>query len=531
MSEASLDRYRPLFAPEEWQTFLQALQRPEPRTLRVRTARIGVEALKDRLEAQGFLLDPVAGLPSLLRITREPFPVSETLEHWLGLFYIQQAATALAAPLLDPQPGEGILDLCAAPGGKTTHLAELMQDQGCLVAVDSAERRVQALAGNVARLGHPSVITVVADALTLPESALFHRVLVDVPCSGEGRWRREEEPKEASRGDLRRLPSLQEALLRKAIRLTAPGGRILYVTCTLAPEENEGVVDRVLRFPEEGPGGSPPVRLLPLDPPVPHAPGVTHFEEAIYSPLVAGCCRIYPHHLDSGGLFMALLEREPDPSRPLPEGAEALPGWTAPRGGLPGSRPTPSEASLDPVEGEKLLEGLGVDPSVLQGMHWLQRGDALRIHAFSAWPLETWQEARRPPRILSAGLRALVSDRRYGLRPASDLLRWLEGRGVRLPGIELSAEEWIRLLDGSEVNLPEAGYPGTPKDGSLLLTLDGHGLARGRVRAGRLIHELPPPRARWLRNTLARRPTGKDATGRSQGTGREESGSQMFPNL
>lgn len=501
MSATPFSRYRGLFSDPDWAAFHRALDRPEPRTLRVRGGRISAGVLSDRLTEAGFRLSPVAELPGVLRVEAEPFPLSETLEHWLGLFYIQQAVTTLAAPALDPRPGEGILDLCAAPGGKTAHLAELMEDRGCVVAAELSEPRARALVGNLSRLAHPVGIPILSDALALPESASFHRVLADVPCSGEGRSRRDG-PVVASEGDLRRLPVLQEALLRKALRLAAPGGHVLYVTCTLAPEENEAVVDRVVREPREGPGGSPPVRIVPLTLPVPSAPGLVSFEGARFLPDMEGTLRIHPHHLDSGGLYLALLQRSDGGGATPPP---VLPGWV----------PLAREPGLEALVAEALegLGSMGEEPAgesrVAGGrrlatgdLGWLGRGEAARFHRIGHAPLAAWEAAGDRPRILAVGLRGFERDRKGRLLPSGDLLRWMEGelsaKGVGWP---LDRMTWLRLLDGATVEAPS----GAAKQG--VLAYRGHALAPARVRGGRVFHDLPPGRARWLRQVLARSPS------------------------
>jgi len=529
MASSPFERYRPFLPGREWAAFVNALERPEPRTFRIRSGRTTPDELLSSLARQGFDVAPVEELPGVFRVDREPWPLSETLEHWLGLFYIQQAATCLAAPALAPRPGEGVLDLCAAPGGKSSHLAELMEDRGCLVAVDLAERRVQAMAGNFSRLAHPAVITVIGDALRLPETAPFHRVLADVPCSGEGRSRRDG-PQVASSGDLRRLPRLQEALLRKALRLVPPGGQVLYVTCTLAPEENEAVVDQVLRTPDDGPGGSPPARLIPVRPPVPHAPGLTGFEGARWLPELEGACRIHPHHLDSGGLFLALLERLHDDGGAAdapPSLALELPGWTRPgttlpaeavrearrgrgerRGGDTRDQARPPEPPEDRIARARIvLSGLlpPTGPALDQDLGWIARRDAVRVHRISAWPLDAWEQTGERVRILSAGLRGMDEDRGGELRPSGDLLRWL-GPGIAHRGMELDDEAWISLLDGAALRPDPDALPTTARsgDGPLFLLRRGHPLVPARLKGDRLLHELPPPRARWLRQVLAR---------------------------
>jgi 16S rRNA C967 or C1407 C5-methylase (RsmB/RsmF family) len=454
MASSPFARYRTFLPDAEWGAFTRALDRPEPRTFRIRAERTSPHALLGSLRAQGFDLAPLAELPGVVRVDREPFPLSETLEHWLGLLYIQQAATCLPAPVLAPRPGEGVLDLCAAPGGKTSHLADLMEDRGCLVAVDLAERRVQALAGNLSRLAHTSVISVVGDALRLPEVAPFHRVLADVPCSGEGRSRRDG-PVVASSGDLRRLPRLQEALLRKALRMVPPGGRVLYVTCTLAPEENEAVVDRVLRSPDEGPGGSPPVAAGPRSSRRPPCPGAHGLRGGALAAGTGGHLPDPSSPPGFGGLFLALLERLEEDGTPAPAPpGEGLPGWTLPSPVLPGDRgrATGKKGEEPELQGEQADAALRrLWPSCPAGdahREWLVRKNAIRLHRFGAWPLDAWEEAGASTRILSAGLRAWEVERSGNLRVSGDLLRWLGPRAAAR-GLELEGAAWLRLLDGA----------------------------------------------------------------------------------
>ncbi len=152
----SLERYRDIIP--EWGRFQETIASRDPTTFRVRTGRIALEDLVERLRAQGFVLEPVQGLPDFIRVLDGPHSVADTIENWLGMFYIQQASTGVAAPLLGPRPGERILDMCAAPGGKATHAADLMQDSGCIVAVDRNEDRIRALLGNLYRTAHPNVL-------------------------------------------------------------------------------------------------------------------------------------------------------------------------------------------------------------------------------------------------------------------------------------------------------------------------------------------------------------------------------------
>lgn len=429
----SLDRYRS-FIPD-WSAFLEASERPEPQVLRVRTGRITPDALRGRLEAQGYRLLPLEGQPAVFQVEAGPRPVSHTLEHWLGLLYVQQRSTALAAPALGPLPGERVLDLCAAPGGKTTHAADLMEDRGALVAVEINDNRIRGLLGNSYRLGHTNLLVVEADGRDLPEEALFDRVLVDAPCSGEGTLRRRSgRPPNQSRRFLGYVVKMQEALLRKAVRVTRPGGTILYVTCTFAPEENEGVVSRVL--------ADAPVELEPLALAVPHAPGLTSFDGQSFDPRLEGAVRIYPHVLDSGGLFLARL-------RKLDDANLAAPAWTPVPGVFPGDPMDAGEAERLVALGlESLVGRFGVDPSAFGGMGWMARGGRLWLHGAAEWPLAAWTPG--PWRVVSLGLRAMEFDTQGRPRPTNDVLQWLGSR-IGDGALDLSDAEVAALCAGDAV--------------------------------------------------------------------------------
>jgi NOL1/NOP2/sun family putative RNA methylase len=478
-----LSRYQGFI--REWDAFTAAAARPEPTVFRVRAGRVTEAALLDRLERQGFRLEPVAGLPAFYRVLEEPYPVSMTLEHWAGLVYVQQASTGIAPPELGVRPGERVLDLCSAPGGKTTHLAELMDDRGCLVASEIDERRIRGLLGNVYRLCHPSVVTVACDGRDFPEGAFFDRVLVDAPCSGEGTLRRRSgDVPNQSKSFLGYVTGVQRALLQKAVRLCRPGGTILYVTCTFSPDENEAVVSDVL--------ASCPVELEPLRLGVPHTAGLTSFEGTAFDPRLEGAARIYPHHLDSGGLFMAKLRR-------LGGGVAAAPdaGW----------RPVPvsfPDGALGEDDARALVAGAlvmvaeryGIPPSELERRGWIVRGGRIWTHSVDEWPLEAWAEG--PWRPISVGVRALEIDSRGRPRPTNDFLRLL-GEPVSRARIDLTGAQLHRLLDRHAEPVSEELL------GPVALGFEGSVLGRGALTPEGLCSEIPKARAADLKRVLAAR--------------------------
>ncbi len=167
-----------------------------------------------------------------------------------GQYYIQDPSTLIAVDALDPQPGESVLDMCAAPGGKTTYIAQKMQNHGRIIAADSSNSRLGVVAENCKRLGVSIVATLACDGTRLDRCLrgdLFDRVLVDAPCSNTGvmrrrpdlRWRIEEK-------EIARLAALQSKLLNKATEFVKSGGVLVYSTCSLEAEENERVVEQFL---------------------------------------------------------------------------------------------------------------------------------------------------------------------------------------------------------------------------------------------------------------------------------------------
>ncbi|SVB03543.1 uncharacterized protein METZ01_LOCUS156397 [marine metagenome] len=496
-----LTRYRSIIS--EWDRFQDAISRRDPTTLRVRTGRVSREDIAERLRAQGFTLERVEGLPDFLRVLGGPHSVADTVENWLGLFYVQQASTGVAAPALGARPGERILDLCAAPGGKTTHIADTMEDDGCIVAVDRNASRIRALLGNLYRTAHPNVLVVSGDSRSLPDGALFDRVLVDAPCSAEGTLRRKGgQPREQSAKFRNQVPRRQEALLRRAVALTRPGGVVLYSTCTFAPEENEAVVDRVLSTED--------VVLEPINLEVPHAPGLTRFEGQTYDTQMEGACRIYPHHLDSGGFFMARFRRI---DGGLPENAGEMPGWTTIPTVFPDGRNEPEEVAKTIGEGiERLKQHFGVGPGALKDFQWMARGRDLWVHRCGAWPLDSWGESDRW-KVVAVGLRAMTPDYRDRPRPTNHLLRLLEN-AVMSKLVALSTHQWAELLAGEDVAVPGV------ESGFVPLGLMNQVAGRGLVRGGRVRYEIPKVQARWLQRILELRskaPSSKDVCGDGSG--------------
>ncbi len=222
-----------------------------PLTIRVNTLQLGRDALERDLLQAGYQVSRTPVSPVGL-VMEKCGPISEIPQFGKGAFYVEDEAAQLVPLLLDPQPGERILDACAAPGGKTTHLAALMQNQGELVAMDRSPARLRLLQANCARLGVRIVTPITRDAgHAVKVKALerpFDRILLDAPCSGLGTLRRHPEGKwRKTAALLDRQQCAQDRLLAQVARLLRRGGVLVYSTCSTEPEENEDVVDRFCR--------------------------------------------------------------------------------------------------------------------------------------------------------------------------------------------------------------------------------------------------------------------------------------------
>ena len=237
------------FGREETESLLKANNQESPLTLRANRLKGDRESLREKLRAGGFNAAPARWSPQGIQL-KSAGAADQLPGFQAGLFQVQGEASQLIGYLVDPQPGERVLDACAAPGGKTTHLAELMGDNGELIVTDISVKGLEKLKHNVQRLGLTSVRPFAVDvsrgltgALALP----YDRILVDAPCSGLGTLRSHPEAKwQKDERDIRRLSKLQKKIVRRLSSYLKPGGILVYATCTLTREENEGVVEDFL---------------------------------------------------------------------------------------------------------------------------------------------------------------------------------------------------------------------------------------------------------------------------------------------
>ena len=299
----ALERYRPIV--DDFEAFRAACERRLPTTVRVNTIKAGPDRARAVLEAEGVEATALSWQPNVFAVdTDSP---GATWASFHGLTHGQEAVSALPVLALDPQPGECIWDACAAPGGKATQIAAAIEDRGTVIANDNNLGRLSALRFNAERLGATSMVVTNQDARNYSSKPLgepsVDRSLVDAPCTCEGTVRKS--PDVLEEWSLERVESVagvQKGILRRALQLTDPGGRVVYSTCTFAPEENEAVVAHALEHED--------CRVVPARLPegLETAPGLLEWGESAYDSSLELARRIYPHQNDTGGFFIAALE-------------------------------------------------------------------------------------------------------------------------------------------------------------------------------------------------------------------------------
>jgi NOL1/NOP2/sun family putative RNA methylase len=227
--------------------------------------------------------------------------VGNTIEHALGLIYVQEAASMIPPVVLDPQPGDVVLDLCAAPGSKSTQLAQRMENKGLLVANDVSSGRLAALGINLQRCG---VTNVVVTEMKGMKNVQFDRILLDAPCSGTGTIRKSLRTLQTwSLDATRRAAAAQRQLIEQAWPMLKPGGTMVYSTCSLEPEEDECMVSWLLGRHEDA-----DLADIHLD--IKRSAPVNEWDGVVLDPRVKKTLRLWPQDNDTEGFFVAKIVKK-----------------------------------------------------------------------------------------------------------------------------------------------------------------------------------------------------------------------------
>lgn len=473
--EIALARFQPLLSADDFTLLLAELDRPLYAALRANPLKCNIDTDPGAWAARyGWQIEPVPYCPAGRRVIHAETPISATPEHRLGFYYSQDAASMLPVELFnfDGKSAPLILDLAASPGGKTTHITARTGDRSLVIANDSSADRITALRIVLSTWGS------INNAIThfpgekfgawFPET--FDYVLLDAPCSMQGIRTTESHPMRAiTEHEITALAARQARLLASAFRALRPGGQVVYSTCTLTPEEDEGVLDALLnQFP-----GAVQIGDLSHKLPVP-APALAGVEQRLFDPAVQGAARLWPHRYGTSGFFAALITKTASVSTTSQEPpARPLNGT--------GFEPLPATLCRDLVQ--LFQDDYGFDLNEIlaaQDLSLWRRGTR-----FFAFPNAYINRFSQLP-VQSLGLP--LGDDRAGIFQLAH--EWATRFGLQFQNgvVTLDEAQTLAWLRGEDLVLPSAYANGTT-----LVVRDefNRNLARGTVQAGRLKNLYP----------------------------------------
>ncbi len=308
--DAAWEKYRPLVPADELTALEESLQKPLLQAFRLNPLKTDRDTLAKMAQRYGWELEPIAFCPEGTRVRSAQTPPSMTVEHRMGHYYIQDSASMMPVMLYDAdrlKDSPLILDLAASPGGKTTHLIGRSLDRGLVLANDSSASRIPALKTVLKNWGsvNHAVTQFPGESYGDWFPNTFDLILLDAPCSMQSLVSLDSHPmRPITEREEKALAQRQTALLKSALMALRPGGQIVYSTCTLSPDEDEAVVDAVLKT------FSGKVRVCDAAERIPWpAPGITSANGQQFDPAVKGAVRLWPHRYETAGFFACLLQK------------------------------------------------------------------------------------------------------------------------------------------------------------------------------------------------------------------------------
>lgn len=269
-----------------------------PESIRISTLKLGAKEIISRLRKRGIKLNKILFL-KYGYVAEAKFSIGSTQEYLQGHYYIQQRASQMPVQVLDPRPGELVIDMCASPGGKTTQMAQWMQNKGQIIALDVG-RRIGKMCQNIERMGAQNVIVYKRDARFFELEGGADRILLDAPCSGnfviEKDWYQKRMPE-----DIKASARMQKELLAAGIDNLKKGGVLVYSTCSLEPEENEMMIDWALS--EFG------ISLEKIELDIGDG-GLVEIEGKKLNAEIRKCKRFWPHKTGMQGFFIAKIRKK-----------------------------------------------------------------------------------------------------------------------------------------------------------------------------------------------------------------------------
>lgn len=422
---------------DAFDAFMESYEHIPHSGLRVNTGKISPE---DFRKLAPFSLAPVEWIGNGFTYHEEN--VSKDPYYYAGLYYLQEPSAMTPANRLDVQPGDYVLDLCAAPGGKATELGSRLRGEGILVANDLSNSRAKALLKNLELMGIPNIYVISEDPGHLAEQlpGFFDKILVDAPCSGEGMFRRE--PKMVSFWEKQGpeyYSEIQRKLILQAADMLRPGGKLLYSTCTFSELENEGTIHWLM-------DQRPEMHLVDCEPYKGFAPGRQGLTQ---------CVRIFPHRMEGEGHFLALLEKEDTGERPVRTRGK--------------TKKIPQEAS----DFLKDCTGLRIDENTVYHM---QEDRLYALGAFDSMPVRL--------RYLRTGL-FLGTCKKKRFEPSQALAMALRGDGyVSSVSFGREDERAVRYLKGETLDVSDLLDSVAEKKGWQLVCVDGYPLGWGKLAGG-----------------------------------------------
>ncbi|MFW9830342.1 MAG: 16S rRNA (cytosine(967)-C(5))-methyltransferase RsmB [Candidatus Thorarchaeota archaeon] len=290
-----IDYFQQISDSKETHAFLETSAKSPAVYIRINELKSDTKRVLQELEKDEFQCIPINQFPEMFRLQRGNKPITQSEAYTQNTVYLQGLSSALVSRIVNPDPQDILLDLCAAPGSKTTHLAQLMKNQGNIIAIDNLPLRVMELKRNLVRLGVRNTHVLMANSFRPPFRNGFQGdlVLVDPPCSNTGVIQSRPEVKwTMTLEKIQRLQRVQTSLLRQGSQLVRPGGSIVYSTCSISLEENEQLIKKFLKANAD-------FKLVPTEPWI----GSEAFEG------LSECQRLYPHRENTEGFFIAKMKR------------------------------------------------------------------------------------------------------------------------------------------------------------------------------------------------------------------------------
>ncbi|MBW2972991.1 RsmB/NOP family class I SAM-dependent RNA methyltransferase [Candidatus Woesearchaeota archaeon] len=293
-----IERYSALTDWDEFKKYTLSFLR---KSIRINTLKKPISEIKKRM-SNNWKLEQIPWCKEGFWVEHKKgrLDVGNTVEYALGYYYVQEAASMIPPVVLDPKPGEIVLDICAAPGSKSSQMAQYMKNKGVLVSNDVIGQRLAALGINLQRCGVSNAVITQMKGEKMKGFA-FDKVLLDAPCSGTGTIRKSIKTiRWWNPGTVRHIAGMQKKLILNAFDLLKKGGTMVYSTCSLEPEENEGVVDYLLRNRKDA-------KVADIKLKIEHGPAVLEFGKEKYDKSIKKCLRLWPQDNDTEGFFVAKI--------------------------------------------------------------------------------------------------------------------------------------------------------------------------------------------------------------------------------